>query len=140
MKYILLLSASLILLSCSKTKKVEKNIIGSWNVSEVYLQTTITSQTTNQSNDTTAYNLEGSFEFYKNGTGKFDVPDLSSSVNLFNWSNDADNIYLTSSANNNIDTVQIIESSKNKLILFSKQSAYSSSGLETYIFRYTLTK
>lgn len=139
MKYIFLLFASLILLSCSKSKKVEKKIIGTWKVSEVYYLSTITSQTTNHSYDTTVYNLEGSFVFNSDGSGKFDVPSLSP-VQYFNWTNDIENIYIEYNSNSNKDTLKINESSKNKLILYQSYSAYSSSGLETTVNRYTLTK
>ncbi len=136
MKYIFLLSAFLILLSCSKSKKVEKNVIGTWNLSEFYYSLNYTSQTETIFSDTTLYNVQGNLAFNSNGTGKFDIPSFND--NSFNWTNDKENIYIE--INNDIDTFNIIEISKNKLIIQMQESGMSSTGLESYVYRYTLTK
>jgi hypothetical protein len=135
MKYIFLLSTSLILLSCSKSKKVEKNIIGSWNISEFYNSLQTITQDSTYFSEGTAYNI-GSLTFKNDGTGKFDVPSLSD--DSFNWSNDKENIYIES--NNYKDTFKIIEISKDKLIFTEHESGMSSSGLEIYNYKYTLIK
>ena len=136
MKYIFLLSTSLILLSCSKSKKVEKNVIGTWNLSEFYYSLNYTSQTETIFSDTTVYNVQGNLAFNSNGTGKFDIPSFYD--DSFNWTNDKENIYIET--NNDIDTFNIIEISKNKLIIQMQESGMSSTGLESYVYRYTLTK
>jgi hypothetical protein len=136
MKYIFLLSTSLILLSCSKSKKVEKNVIGTWNLSEFYYSLNYTSQTETIFSDTTVYNVQGNLAFNSNGTGKFDIPSFYD--DSFNWTNDKENIYIET--NNDIDTFNIIEISKNKLIIQMQGSGMSSTGLESYVYRYTLTK
>jgi hypothetical protein len=120
MKYLFLLSASLILLSCSKSKKVEKNIIGSWNISEFYNSLQTITQDSTYFSEGTAYNI-GSLTFKNDGTGKFDVPSLSD--DSFNWSNDKENIYIES--NNYKDTFKIIEISKDKLIFTLHESGMS---------------
>ena len=137
MKYILLLTASLILLSCSKSKKIEKNVIGTWNVSEFYNSMQITTQTSTYFSDTTVYNI-GSLTFKNDGTGKFDIPFLNTST--FKWTNDKENIYLEFNSSTQLDTLEIIETSKNKLILHSTDIGYTSSGIEKYQYKYTLIK
>jgi hypothetical protein len=135
MKYIFLLSASIILISCSKSKKVEKNIIGTWNISEFYNSLQIIAPTSTYFSDTTVYNI-GSLTFENDGTGKFDVPSFSD--DSFNWTNDKENIYIES--NYYKDTFKIIEISKDKLIFTVHESGMSSSGLEIYNYKYTLIK
>jgi hypothetical protein len=137
MKYIFLLSASLILLSCSKSKKNEKNVIGTWNISEFYNSIQTTTQSSTYFSDTTVYNI-GTLTFKSDGTGKFDVPSLNTSS--FKWTNDKENIYLEFNNSTQLDTLEIIESSKNKLILHSTDIGYTSSGTEKYQYKYTLTK
>jgi hypothetical protein len=135
MKYIFLLSASLILLSCSKAKKVEKNVIGTWNISEFYNSVQTTTQDSTYFSDGTAYNI-GSLTFNNDGTGNSNTTAWGNET--FNWSNDKENIYLET--NNNIDTFKIIEISKNKLILHKTDIGYPLAGIEKHQYKYTLTK
>jgi hypothetical protein len=137
MKYILLLSTSLILLSCSKSKKIEKNVIGTWNISEFYNSIQTTTQTSTYFSDTTVYNI-GTLTFKNDGTGKFDVPSFN--TDSFKWTNDKENIYLEFNNSTQLDTLEIIESSKNKLILHTTDIGYPFSGIEKYQYKYTLTK
>jgi hypothetical protein len=130
MKKILFLSILIFFISCSKTKN-KKNISGTWNISEFYNSY----QTPSYSGDTTVYNI-GSLTFNNDGTGNSNTTAWGNET--FNWSNDKENIYLES--NNNIDTFKIIEISKNKIILTMHESGMSSSGLENYNYKYTLTK
>jgi hypothetical protein len=137
MKYIFLLSASIILLSCSKSKKIEKNVIGKWNLSEFYNSIETTSQNSTFFADSTYYNI-GSITFNDDGTGKFDVPYLNTST--FKWTNDIEYFYLEFDNSTPPDTLEIIESSKNKLILHSSDVVFTSSSTEKYQYNYTFTK
>ncbi len=137
MKYIFILSASLILLSCSKSKKIEKNVIGIWNISEFYYSVQTTTQDSTYFSDATAYNI-GTLTFKNDGTGKFDVPNFN--TNSFKWTNDKDNIYIEFNNSTQLDTLEIIESSKNKLIFQETDIGYPLAGIEKIQYKYTLTK
>jgi hypothetical protein len=134
MKYILLLAVSVIFFSCTKAKKIEKTIVGTWNISEF----SISSKTPTFSGDTTLYNM-GYLMFNKNGTGKFDAPSWC--TDSFSWKNDKDNIYIVFDFDNFYkDTFKIIDFSKTKLIIESMDSVNNQSANESYKYKYNLTR
>lgn len=133
MKYILLLSASVIFFSCTKTKKIEKTIVGTWNISEFYNS----QQSSTSFVDTTVYNI-GSLTFNKAGTGKWEIPGFN--TDSFTWTNDSENIYLVlNNPYNSKDTLEIVEFSKNKIIVKSMDTE-NVTGLITFRYEYTLNK
>ena len=132
MKYILLFTASIFLFSCTKAKKNEKNIVGTWNISEFYNSY----ETPTYYGDTSVYGL-GQLIFNNDGTGKFDAPLWS--TDSFSWTNDKNYIYLEFNINDK-DTLKITDISKTNMILEDTDSIYSISGFEKYKYKYTLTK
>lgn len=133
MKYILLLFVSVIFFSCTKTKKIEKTIVGTWNISEFYNS----QQSSTSFVDTTVYNI-GSLTFNKAGTGKWEIPGFN--TDSFTWTNDSENIYLVkNNPSNSKDTLEIVEFSKNKIIVKSMDTE-NVTGLITFRYEYTLNK
>jgi hypothetical protein len=133
MKYILLLSVSVIFFGCTKTKKIEKTIVGTWNISELYLS----EQSSTSFLDTTVYNV-GSLTFNKAGTGKWEIPGFN--TDSFTWTNDSENIYLVkNNPSGSKDTLEIEEFSKNKIIVKSTDTE-NVTGLITFNYKYTLIK
>lgn len=130
MKIGFIFSISILLFACSKSNKIEKIIPGNWNVVEFYNSV----QSPSSFNDTTVFNV-GNLIFENNGTGEWAILGLN--TNSFTWKNDAQYVYLTS--NNNMDTLQIVEYSKNKLVLQSTD-VENVNGLTTFHYIYTLTK
>ncbi|MBP5994507.1 MAG: lipocalin family protein [Crocinitomicaceae bacterium] len=133
MKYLLLLAVSMIFFSCTKSKKIEKTIVGTWNISEFYNSI----QTSTFYGDTTVYNI-GSLTFNEAGTGKWEVPGFN--TDSFTWTNDSKNIYLVkNNPYNSKDTLEIVEFSKNKMIVKSTDTE-NVTGITTFHYVYTLIK
>ena len=133
MKYILILPLLAIFLSCTKSKKIEKSIVGTWNISEFYNS----QQSSTSFVDTTVYNV-GSLTFNKAGTGKWEIPGFN--TDSFTWTNDSENIYLVlNNPYNSKDTLEILEFSKNKIIVKSMDTE-NATGLITFLYKYTLNK
>lgn len=124
---------SVIFFSCTKTKKIEKTIVGTWNISEFYNS----QQSSTSFVDTTVYNI-GSLTFNKAGTGKWEIPGFN--TDSFTWTNDSENIYLVkNNPSNSKDTLEIVEFSKNKIIVKSMDTE-NVTGLITFRYEYTLNK
>lgn len=132
MNKFLLFLCIFLFLSCDKSKKIKKEIPGVWGISEL---TIVQNYSNGNSYDTVLKNF-GTITYNSNGQGNYYIPGFNSES--FSWTNNETSIFEIS--NGHLDTMKIIDCSKNRLVIEDVDNENISGNINTFIYTYILEK
>ena len=126
---------SLLLVSCSKEKKIKRQLIGTWTTSEIITTTTIN----NDSPSTDTDNSKTNATFEKEGTGT--APSSGSGTNPFpkdfTWTNSDETLTIYDTDDETSTIYDVLEHSKKEIVLNTVKTETISG--DTYTNEITIT-
>jgi len=133
--FLMLTTGILLLIACSKEKKIKKQLAGSWTITQVVTVTTINngspSTVTDNSATVTTFGKDGSGTASSSGSGTNPFPDA------FTWSNSDATLTIIDTQNPATTIYNVLDNSKKEMILNTTSSEVISG--DTYNYDITIT-